>query len=203
MVHGSVEGVKTINHFDQNRPVHLARRDIYFERAAEMIFAQQNSNSLETGIEDYEEMLFLLRVSRQHARFAIRNAGKNEADEQFCKFINLLAGNVKAVLSMINLKGMVDSSEGLFFSFLGSNQASIALQAEEYQRRASDIVRSIHNTLMLAEEPFEQLKVENFSMASEDEQDRYTTAREHFAKLVREGHHRYKIIPSARKKVDF
>ncbi|MEA2067651.1 MAG: hypothetical protein U9P12_00490 [Verrucomicrobiota bacterium] len=190
--------MKAIDHFEQNRPVHLARRDVYFERAAELISVQQKTFTPEIEIEDYEEILFLLRVARQHARFSIRNKGKNGDDEQFGRFINLLAGNVKAVLSMMTLKHTVEGDES-FFSFLGANQASVALQAEEYQRRANDIVRSIHNTLKLAEEPFEQLKVDNAAASSDDFQKRYDKAHGHFSRLVKEGRHRYKIAPSARK----
>lgn len=175
-----------INHFEQNRPVHLARRDVYFEKATELIFARQKRMESDMRIEDFEEILFMLRTARQHARFSIRHEGKNGHDEQFSLFINLLAGNVKAVLSMINLKGMVENSKGSSFSFLGANQASAGLQAEEYQRRANDIVRSMQNTLKLAQDPFENLKVENRETATEEDNLRYSKAREHFLQLVQE-----------------
>lgn len=192
----------TIDHFVQNRPVHLARRDVYFERAIELIFAQQHDFTPEIRIEEYEEILFLLRIARQHARFANRVAGKNEKDGELGRFINLLAGNVKAILSMLNLKGMVERSEGTLFSFHGENQASVALQAEEYQRRASDIVRSIHNTLKLAEGPFNGLKAEYEASEEKDKFARYRKAREHFALQVKEGKHRYKLAPRVRKITD-
>ena len=176
-----------INHFEQNRPVHLARRDVYFEKAAKLISKRlQRDLVLELNTDDYEEILFMLRTARQHAKFAIRNTEKNEHDRQFTLFINLLAGNVKAVLSMINLKGMVESSQGSSYSFLGANQASAGLQAEEYQRRATDIVHSIHNTINLAEEPFEKLKAENRVTSTEEENERYEKARNHFTELISE-----------------
>lgn len=195
--------MKAINHFQQNRPVHLARRDVYYERAAELIHQQQQTYTPHVSMEEYEEILFLLRVARQQAKFSIRESGKNEADEQFGDFINLLAGNVKAVLSMMNLKQTVESSEGSFFSFLGANQASVALQAEEYQRRANDIIRALHNTLRLAEDPFDLLKEENLKAGSEEESSRYGKARKHFSHLVKEGRHRYKIAKNARKTAHF
>lgn len=172
--------------------MHLARRDVYFERAAKLLHSQQSFGH-ELKMDDYEEILFLLRVARQHAKFSIRESGKNETDEQFGRFINILAGNVKAVLSMLNLREMTESSSGSFFSFLGANQASLALQAEEYQRRANDIIRSLHNTLRLAEDPFELLKIENADASTAEERERYMKAREHFTLLIEEGRHRYKI----------
>lgn len=176
-----------INHFELNRPVHLARRDISFEQAVELISNQQPAFGGEMDIEIFEEVLFLLRTARQHARFAIRDTGKNSHDEQFSLFVNLLAGNVKAVLSMMNLKGMVAGAKGSSFNFLGVNEASAGLQAEEYQRRANDIIRSMQNTLQLAEEPFEKLKTENRASFSEEETLRYEKARGHFEQLEKQG----------------
>lgn len=176
-----------INHFELNRPVHLARRDISFEKAVELISNQQPTFGGGMDVETYEEVLFLLRTARQHARFAIRHTGRNSHDEQFSLFVDLLAGNVKAVLSMINLKGMVERAKGSSFSFLGVNEASAGLQAEEYQRRANDIVRSMQNTLRLAEEPFERLKTENRASFSEEETLRYEKARGHFEQLEEQG----------------
>lgn len=175
-----------IDHFEQNRPVHLARRDVYFERAVELISAHQMHSAHEIDPDRYEEVLLLLRVARQHARFSVRHAGRNEIDEQFCRFVEMLTGNVKAVLSMINLKGMVERSGDSFFNFLGENKASAALQGEEYLRRANDLIRSIHNTLQLARDPFEILKKENADGATQEDRLRYEKAREHFMKLVKD-----------------
>lgn len=174
-----------INHFELNRPIHLARRDIYFEKAVELISSQQLHGG-DLRIEDFEEILFMLRTAREHARFSIRNADNSENDEQFSRFINLMAGNIKSVLAMLNLKQMVENGQEATFGFLGGNEASVGLQAEEYLRRANDIVRSIQSTLKLAQEPFENLKAENREMATDEENERYNKAREHFTKLVKE-----------------
>lgn len=194
--------MKSIDHFRQNRPVHLARRDVYFERAAKIV-RNQRSSSQEIDIREYEEILFLLRVARQHAQFSLCMAVKNSTDEQFGRFINILAGNVKAVLSMLNLRAMVENSNDSFFSFLGANQATLSLQAEEYQRRANDIIRSMHNTLTLAEDPFELLKIENTDGSTTEEKERYLKAREHFTKLIKEGRHRYTLSKSFRQIAKF
>ena len=127
-----------INHFELNRPVHLARRDVYFEKAVERIESQQPQHGETLSVTVYEHILFMLKIARQHAEFSIRREGLAGHDEQFSLFINLLVGNVKAVLSMINLKGMVENSRESSFSFLGDNQASAGLQAEEYQRLHSE-----------------------------------------------------------------
>lgn len=186
----SLSHVKAINHCAQNRPVHLALRDAYFEEAIRLISSQHDAYGSEIRIEAYEEILALLRASREHAHFSIRDGGRNTEDEQFGRFINMLAGNVKAILSMLNLKGMVENSAGSCFGFLGANQASVALQAEEYQRRANDIVRSMHKTLQLAEEPFAVLKAANAEAATEEDMARYQKAHSHCCDQIRTGKYR-------------
>lgn len=195
--------VITINHSEQNRVVHLARRDVYFERAMERIRALQLEFISEICITDYEEILFLLRVARKHAHFTSGPSGKNEKDKQFWRFIKLMSGNVKAVLAMMNLKQSVESEDSSLLGFLGANQASVGLQAEEYQRRANDIIRSIYNTLELADGPFEQLKQENYAGFSDEDRERYEKARKHFESLIKEGRHRFVIAPSIQKIVHF
>lgn len=176
--------VKAINHFEQNRPVHLALRDIYYERATRLLKSTDHMALRKLNAADYEEILFLLRLARDHGYFAVRDGGKNEKDGQFCKFINMLAGNVKAVLSMLNLKHSVEAADGFFLSFLETNHASVALQAEEYERRARDIAHCMLNTLELAKDAFEGLKKANHAVFSEVERGRYDKAAAHHKKLI-------------------
>ncbi len=177
--------MKTIDHFEQNRPVHLALRDIYYEHAACLLKDPRHMAMQSLLVGDYEEILFVLRAAREHGRFAVReNNGKNEKDGQFCNFINMLAGNVKAVLSMLNLKHSVEANDGFFFSFLEVNHASVALQAEEYERRARDIIRCMLKTLEIAGVAFEQLKQANCEAFNDFERERYDKAAAHYKERI-------------------
>lgn len=177
--------MKATDHFEQNRPVHLALRDVYYKRATTLLKDPQRSlTTQEPSPADYEEILFMLRTARDHGALAVRDNGKNEKDDQFCKFINMLAGNVKAVLSMLNLKHSVEVEGGFFFSFLEANRASVALQAEEYGRRARDIIRCVLDTLELASRAFEGLRKANYDAFNEFERGRYDKAAAHHEHLI-------------------
>lgn len=176
--------VKTISHSEQNRPVHLALRDIYYERATDLLKDPKHMAMRELNAAEYEEILFLLRTAKDHGSFAVRDEAKNGKDGQFCKFINLLAGNVEAVLSMLNLKYSVEAKDGFFFSFLEVNHASVSLQAEEYERRARDIIRCMLDTLDLAKDVYEKLTQANRDAFSGFERERYDKAMAHCKGLV-------------------
>lgn len=175
-----------INHFMQNRPVHLALRDVYYERAMELLQTKCESCVQTSCIKAYEEILFLLRIARQNAKFAIREGGKNERDELFCEFMDVLAGNVKAVLSMLNLKTSIEQAQGFFLSSGEANHASVVLQAEEYMRRASDVLRSVKNTLSLATGAYEDLKRANIAQFEHDEKERYERACRHYTEELKQ-----------------
>jgi hypothetical protein len=176
--------VKTIEHLEKNRPVHLALRDVYYERAVELLKDPGLMAAQELETARFEEILFLLRTAREHGYAAVRKDANTEKDSQFHMFINMLAGNVKAVLSMLNLKHSVEVEGSFFFSFLEANRASVALQAEEYERRARDITRCVLKTLELAQEAFEQLKQGNHGEFTDPERERYAKAAEHHRKLI-------------------
>ncbi len=182
----TLSAVKTIDHFEQNRPVHLALRDVYYERATKLLANPKHMTMQALQARDYEEILFILRAARAHGEFAVRDNGKYEKDGQFCKFINMLAGNVKAVLSMLNLKHSVEAKDGFFFSFLEVNHASVSIQAEEYERRARDIVRCMLNTLELASAAFGELRQANLDAFTDAEQERYDKAMTHCNGLIQQ-----------------
>jgi len=187
--------VSRINHFEQNRPVHLARRDIYYERAVELLLDQRQATMHELQAGPYEEILFMLRTARQHAYFSIREEGKNETDKLFYEFLKVLSGNVKAVLSMLNLKQAIAHAEGFFLSTGSANHASVALLSEEYERRACDIVRCVHGTLELASSAFENLRDANLEQFHAIERARYQRACEHNRDLIRQR----AVTPKAKK----
>jgi hypothetical protein len=133
---------------------------------------------------DYEEVLFLLRTARDHGGFSVRTHSATDKNAQFGQFINLLAGNVKSILSMLNLKKSVEAEDGFFLSFLDINRASVALQAEEYERRANDIVCCMLGTLDLSEAAYKKLIKANWDDFSTVERKRYEKAKTHYTTLL-------------------
>ena len=91
---------------------------------------------------------------------------------------------MKSVLSMLNLKYSVEVEGGFFFSFLEANHASVVLQAEEYERRARDILLCMFKTVELAQPVFEQLKKTNYESFNEFERGRYDKAAAHHQELI-------------------
>ena len=171
--------MEQINHFEKNRPVHLAVRDVHFEHAIKLLADSRNADDhTPMNMKEYEKILYMLRTAREHARVAAQHKRR---DAQFCDFIMMMSGNVKAVLSMLNLKLAVEQMDG-FWEL--DDHHTMALQAEEYERRARDIVHCLLDTLDLAGRAYHNLKTLNWEHFNENERSRYEKASTHYALLL-------------------
>ena len=189
---GIIQSMEKINHFEKNRPVHLAVRDVHFEHAIELLAASRDERDhLLMDVGRYERILHMLRVAREHARFAARHKRR---DEQFYDFIMMMSGNVKAVLSMLNLKYAVERMDG--FLELDDHH-TVALQSEEYEHRACGIVQCLLDTLDLAGRAYRDLKALNWDHFDESERSRYEKASAHYALLLE----KQSEIPAYKRKV--
>ena len=183
--------MSSINHFIQNRPVHLARRDVYYEKTVRELDALSKNNK-SIGCKIYGDCFY--SVSRLHSRFSVRTPGENENDEQFQRYIDLMAGNLKAVLATLELRDVVVNNSS--FEFLGKKYAAAELYANEYQRRAKDILNSVMATLNLADETFQHLKQLHNQSLNEEEKARYEKTYKHVEKLMKNKKHRYALAPT-------
>ena len=186
--------MSSINHFIQNRPVHLARRDVYYEKAVKELDSLSKSKKGLLDSKIYDEIVFLFKVARLHSGFSVRTPGENEYDEQFQRYIDLMTGNLKAVLSTLELRDLVVKNSS--FEFLGKNYAAAELYANEYQRRAKDILNSVMATLNLADETFSHLKKINNQSLDDEEKARYKKTYKHVERLMKNKKHRYALAPS-------
>ena len=64
--------MSSINHFIQNRPVHLARRDVYYEKAVKELDSLSKSKKGLLDSKIYDEIVFLFKVARLHSGFSVR-----------------------------------------------------------------------------------------------------------------------------------
>ncbi|MEC7908372.1 MAG: hypothetical protein VYB95_03515 [Verrucomicrobiota bacterium] len=97
--------------------MHLARRDVYYEKAVKELDSLSKSKKGLLDSKIYDEIVFLFKVARLHSGFSVRTPGENEYDEQFQRYIDLMTGNLKAVLSTLELRDLVVKNSS--FEFLG------------------------------------------------------------------------------------
>lgn len=167
-------------HFDRNRRIHLARRDAYFERAVQLLYAPIQSFSTAQKINHIEAILGMLELVERHTFFAIQSKNSLPAERDFLRFVRLLRDNVQSALSMLQHQLHLEEEESFLCQFLNATPEQCTLPALHYQRRAEDILQGLWNILQLAHTAYHELQTTNFAGLSEEDQKVYRQAFEAF-----------------------
>jgi hypothetical protein len=182
-------------HFDINRPIHLARRDVFFERAVELLYTPLQNLSTAERIAHAEIVISLLKTAESHAFFGIQSSGTIAQETDFLRFLKLISDNVQSAHSMLQHQLHLEAEESFLCQFLSATPEQCVLPAMHYQRRAEDILQGLWNILQLAHTAYRNLQQVNIERMTEEERARYRKAYDSFRSDVMT---RY-IVPSQRK----
>lgn len=176
----------TTNDFNLNRPIHLARRDVHFERAVELLYMPIHELGTEDRIRHVEKVLHLLRTSQHHAFLATKSAGTSQTEQDFLRFLSLISHNVQSAHSMMQHQTHLEGEEGFLCQFLSASPEECALPALHYRRRADDILQGVWHLLRLAHRPYRELQHANSHSLAPEELARYRRAYNSFHQEVNE-----------------
>lgn len=168
------------NHFDINRPVHLARRDAFFERAAELLYSPFQHLPTSQRIQHIETILALLKTAEQHAFFSIQSSDALPREHDMLRFLRLIADSVQSAHAMMQHQLHLEGEESFLCQFLGATPEQCVLPAMHYQRRSEDILQGLWNVLQLAHAAYRQLQQANQDQLSPAERERYRLAYDSF-----------------------
>ena len=167
-------------HFDINRPIHLARRDVFFERAVELLYVPLQNLSTADRIKSSDVILSMLKTAETHAFFAIQSSGTVAQESDFLRFLRLISDNVKSAHAMMQHQLHLEAEESFLCQFLNATPEQCVLPAMHYQRRAEDILQGLWNVLQLAHTAYRSLQASNLQKLTEDERARYRKAYDSF-----------------------
>jgi hypothetical protein len=171
------------NHFQANRPVHLARRDVFFERAMELLNIPMQGMDLPARLAHMDLVLSLLKIAQNHAFFGSRTSTFRE-EHDFLRFLKLISDNVQSLHSMMQQQSQLEGAESFLRQFLGTTAEQSLLPAMQYQRRAEDILQGLWNLLQQAHGPYRALQKRNIDALDDEERGRYRMAYDSFRREV-------------------
>lgn len=181
-------------HFDLNRPIHLARRDVFFERGIELLYAPLHKLSTATRLAHIEVILSLLKTAEKHAFFATQCNHTSPQELDFLRFLRLIFDNVQSVQAMLQHQAHLEVEESFLCQFLSAGPEQCVLPAMHYQRRAEDILQGLWNVLQLAHTPYRAIQHTNMQSMTDEEKARYRKAYESFREEVTS---RYSLPPGS------
>ena len=168
--------MRDYSHLNVNRPVHLARRNAYYEYAVELLNRPMQAMDLRERIRYAEHALALFKTAAQHARFAGRSPEARPNENDFLRFLQLIIDQVESLLAMNQQQTHFVLEECFLGRFLQAQSEQLQLLPGHYQRRAEDIQDGICHLLRLAHTPYHKLKETNLHNLNEAEQVRYRQA---------------------------
>lgn len=163
-----------------NRPIHLARRDVYFERAVELLYLPIQELGTEQRLKHVDRVLSLLQTSAQHAMFAAQSPDRLEMEQDFLRFLGLMAHNVQSAHAMMQHQSHLEREEGFLCHFLNATAEECALPALHYRRRADDILQGVWHLLRLAHRSYHVLQQDTTQSLPEADRARYFKAYQSF-----------------------
>ncbi len=166
--------------FNLNRPIHLARRDAYFERAVELLYMPMQEMDTEQRILHVEKVISLLKTAQFHAFFTTKSPRTTQHEHDLLHFMQLISHNVQSAHSMMQHQSHLEGEEGFLCQFLDARPDECVLPAMHYRRRADDIFHGLWHLLRLGHKPFRTLQQANIQGLAPAEQERYRKAYKSF-----------------------
>ncbi|MBN1268958.1 MAG: hypothetical protein JXB04_05180 [Kiritimatiellae bacterium] len=173
---------------DVNRPVHLARRDCFFERAVELLYMPMQEMDTAARLARVERVLALLKTAENHADFAVRSARATDKERDFLHFLKLILQSVLSAHAMMLHQAHLEAEESFLCQFLNTRPEDSALPAMAYQRRSEDILQGLWHVLRLAHSPYRALQDETLNAMSDADRERYRKAGDSFKRELDEAH---------------
>ena len=164
--------------FHLNRPVHLARRDVFYEQAEQLIKQLPARKELKDQQAVAEKALDLFNKARQHALSANQSEKTSAEDQLFLKFLDAAVDNTQSITRMLRRQQAVDSEDCPLGRFLGATDVSSKMSAH-YRRCAAHILKGLLLLLQQAGRPYQELQQAGLAKMSPTDKARYEKARAH------------------------
>jgi hypothetical protein len=169
--------------FHLNRPVHLARRDVFYLKAAERIQKILTRKTPAEQSKIAEQALYLLREARRHAEAANRSEKTSTQSRLFVSFMDVVVDNTLSVTRMLRRQIGAEAGDNALDAFIGS--AGTGAKMSGYYRRCEGyILKGLLNALQQADKPFADLSRTSLAKMTLEDKARYEKAWKHFDELA-------------------
>lgn len=164
--------------FHLNRPVHLARRDLFYEQAVDLIKQLPSQKTLEQQRDIAGQALDLFYEARSHAQAANRSGKTSTEDQLFSSFLDTAVDNTQSISRMLRRQHSVEKEQSSLNRFLGSADSG-AKMSTHYRRCAAHILKGLLQVLQQAEQPVQDLQQSMLFKMNGTDKTRYEKTREH------------------------
>lgn len=160
-----------------NRPIHLARRDAYVEKAFELLNLPISALDTETRIRHIHRVADLLKSGLHHVIAVADAPNADPLEGDFQRFLKLIIQSVQSLGAFLGNQAHLESEDqSRMARFLGVSEDEIALAAVNYQRRSEDMVESLWQMLRMGNMSYRALRQRNLDQYDAEDRQRYQRA---------------------------
>ncbi len=171
----------SVDHFHMNRPVHLARRDVYFEQAVTLIGELVRKKEPAEQQQTAAQALFCLEEARRHGDAANQSSKTCRNSYLFQDLLETAIDNTHSIARMLRWRLAVDADDSPLDQFLDETDTGKKM-GTHYRRCAAHILKGLLLVLGQAQRPVHDLQCSCLAKMAPDDKARYEKARDHFKK---------------------
>lgn len=165
--------------FHLNRPVHLARRDVFYEKAVVRIKTLSAQKQTAEQLKTAGQAFYLLREARRHAAAANLSEKTSTQNRLFMDYMNAVVENTHSIIRLLRRQISVDAPNNPLDRFLNSTDTG-AKMSVHYRRCAAHILKGLLLILKQGEKPFNDLRRTSLVKMTFADNARYEKAYHHF-----------------------
>lgn len=169
--------------FHLNRPVHLARRDGFYEKGALLIDRLPVTKDPEEQRRTAEQALFCFREARRHAAAANLAEKTSYQSRLFADFLDMAIDNTLSITRMLRRQRIAETSDTPIKQFLQSDDLAEKMCAH-YRRCAAHILKGLTAVLKAGDKPGHDLQQTSLAKMSFSDKARYEKARRCFEEEI-------------------
>lgn len=182
-----------INTYSLNRPINLARRDLYVERARELFHLCLKDPPGKKRIQRIHTTLYYLQSAMEHARLAVKASATGLREESFILFLQLVSCYLHSTRVLIENEAELANPKSHLWQFL--HREGKAETTPGFARSSEQLLQDVEHLFAIADEPFRNLRDTLLAQMNVAERERYQRAYDSLRKhLDARGHHQHAVI---------
>lgn len=168
--------MKSYHFAQQNRPFHLAQRNLCFEYAQILLRHPPDAVGLADLIAGAQDILRLLDAAERHAYFMTQVDAATVKDQDLLFLIRLTRRSVTSIYAVLHHQECLRDEEGFLRRFMNVDTNKFEFSAVHYHRRFLDLRKGLLFLLSHAEKPYKDHLTKTTAQMPRLERERYKHA---------------------------
>jgi len=162
--------------YDLNRPVHLARSNVFVEKARKLFQECIGKTSPKRRVQLIDGSLYYLQSALEHATLAAKSTRTNPLEESFAAFIRMVMICIYSARLLLDNELQLGDSKSPLWQFL--NRSGKTTQAVKFARSGEQLLEDAAHFFKLSREPVEDLHQTLLEDMTDEARARYKLAYE-------------------------